>query len=113
MSPLLCKALMLHPLVGPPSSYAEYLSARPIDHAWGLLGGFIWAVGTVSNLISGDSLGFALSYAIGQAAPMVATLWGLLYYKEFAGAGTRTLLLVLAMFTLYTGAILMVALSKK
>merc|ERR1712079_78404 len=33
-------------------------------HVWGLLGGFVWALGTVANLVSGKPLGFALSYAL-------------------------------------------------
>ena len=69
--------------------------------------------GTVFNLISGGKIGLALSYSIGQAAPMVATLWGIAYYREFAGAGARTVLLVLMMFVLYFGAIALVALSKQ
>ena len=53
------------------------------EHYWGLLGGAVWGAGTAANLVSGSSIGLALSYAIGQAAPMVATAWGLFYYGEF------------------------------
>ena len=54
----------------------------------------------------------ALSYAVGQAAPMVATLWGLFYYREFRGAPKQSLQFVGLMFVLYVGAILLIASSK-
>ena len=52
---------------------------------WGKFGGFVWGLGTLANLVSGEEIGFALSYAVGQSAPLVAILWGVLYYKEFKG----------------------------
>jgi len=111
-SPVLCKILMVYPLVGPRSTYRAYVELPPVAHVWGLLGGVVWAVGTIANLISGDKLSLALSYAIGQAAPMVATLWGLLYYHEFRGARAPTYLLVLGMMMLYSLAVVLVAASK-
>ena len=95
------------------SSYATWACQLGLrDHAWGVAGGVIWAVGTLSNLISGDKIGMALSYAVGQAAPMVATLWGIFYYHEFRGAPLRSTLFVALMFALYVGAIGLIALSK-
>ena len=111
-SPAICACLMRWPLVGSPTTFATYAKLSPRDHALGWLGGAIWAVGTVSNLLSGSKLGLALSYAIGQAAPMVASLWGLVYYREFAGASYRTAALVASMFVLYLAAIALTACSK-
>jgi glucose uptake protein len=110
---VICKLLMLTPIIGERSTYASWVGSLALsDHSWGLAGGVIWAVGTLSNLISGDSIGMALSYAVGQAAPMVATLWGLFYYHEFRGAPLRSKLFVALMFALYIGAILLIAWSK-
>ena len=53
--------------------------------------------------------GVAISYAIGQSAPMVAALWGVLAWKEFAGAGGRAKLYLALMFVFYCFAILLVA----
>jgi len=44
----------------------------------GLLGGAIWGIGTVFNLVAANFTGVAISYTIGQSAPMVAALWGVL-----------------------------------
>jgi glucose uptake protein len=112
-SPLVCKLLMTFPLVGRSATFGDYARVSCYHHFLAWLGGAVWAVGTVFNLISGGKIGLALSYSIGQAAPMVATLWGILYYREFAGAGARTVLLVATMFVLYFGAIALVAMSKQ
>ena len=63
----------------------------PFSIFWGVFGGFpadnLGSVAlTQANLVSGDELGYAISYAIGQSAPLVATLWGLLWYREFTGS---------------------------
>lgn len=111
-SPPICALLLRRPIVGAASSLGAYCALPATAHLYGLAGGATWAVGTCSNLISGASLGFALSYAIGQAAPMVATLWGLFYYREFAGAGRKCFLLVASSMTMYSAAIALVASSK-
>src|SRR6202142_525057 len=79
---------MKHPLVGEPVSFSGFFSGPPSGHLLGLLGGCIWGLGTVFNLTAGKFTGQAISYAIGQSAPMVAALWGVLAWKEFAGSGT-------------------------
>jgi glucose uptake protein len=75
----------------------------------GLLGGAIWGTGTVFSLTAGKLTGQAISYAIGQSAPMVAALWGVLAWKEFAGSGTRAKMYLVLMFVFYGLAILLVA----
>ena len=42
--------------------------------------------GTVFDLVASTQTGVAISYSIGQSAPMVAALWGIFAWKEFAGA---------------------------
>ena len=44
----------------------------------------------------------ALAYAVGQSAPMVATGWGVFYYKEFNGAPNTAWGCLVAMVALYT-----------
>ena len=63
----------------------------------------------VFNLVAASYTGVAISYAIGQSAPMVAALWGVLAWKEFAGSGTRAKLYLALMFVFYGLAILLVA----
>jgi len=100
---------MKKPLVGEPVSFAGFFGGPPRGHLLGLAGGMIWGIGTVFNLVAGRSMSFAISYAIGQSAPMVAALWGVLAWKEFAGSGTRSKLYLALMFVFYAFAILLVA----
>ena len=53
--------------------------------------------------------GVAISYAIGQSAPMVAALWGVLAWKEFQGANRQAKAFLAFMFLFYILAILLVA----
>src|SRR2546426_11077276 len=100
---------MKKPLVGEPVSFSGYFRGQASGHMLGLLGGVIWGTGMVFNLVAANFTGVAISYAIGQSAPMVAALWGGLAWKEFAGAGTRAKLYLWLMFVFYCLAILLVA----
>ncbi|HZU22701.1 MAG TPA: GRP family sugar transporter [Terriglobales bacterium] len=93
--------LMRRPLSGEPVGFAGYFSARPSYHTLGLLGGAVWGLGTVFNFVAASLTGVAISYAIGQAAPMVAALWGVFVWKEFAGANMKAKAYLAAMFVSY------------
>lgn len=100
---------MKHPLVGEPVSLGGFFRGSASGHLLGLLGGAIWGTGTVFSLTAGKLTGQAISYAIGQSAPMVAALWGVLAWKEFAGSGPRAKAYLALMFVFYGLAILLVA----
>jgi glucose uptake protein len=100
---------MKRPLVGEPVSFAGFFSAPISGHALGLLGGFIWGIGMVFNLVAASFTGVAISYAIGQSAPMVAALWGVLAWKEFEGAPGKAKMYLVLMFVFYCLGILLVA----
>src|SRR5450755_2130533 len=100
---------MRKPLVGGPVSFSGYFSGPASGHALGLLGGFIWGIGMVFNLVAGNLTGVARSYAIGQSAPMVAALWGIFVWKEFAGAPGKAKIYLTLMFVFYAFGILLVA----
>jgi glucose uptake protein len=100
---------MKKPLVGEPVSFAGYFKGPISAHALGLLGGFIWGIGMVFNLVAASFTGVAISYAIGQSAPMVAALWGVLAWKEFEGAPGKAKMYLALMFVFYCVGILLVA----
>jgi glucose uptake protein len=97
--------LMRRPLIDVPVSMSEYSAGGIRWHLLGFLGGVVWATGTASNLVAGNSVGFAVSYAIGQSAPLVASLWGIFVWKEFAGASVTAKRALVAMFVFYLAAI--------
>jgi glucose uptake protein len=100
---------MKKPLVGEPVSFGGFFSGQPSGHLLGLAGGVIWGTGMVFNLVAASFTGVAISYAIGQSAPMVAALWGVLAWREFAGSGSRAKIYLALMFIFYALAILLVA----
>ncbi len=97
------------PLVGEPVSFSGLFRGPASGHLLGLLGGVIWGIGTVFNLVAANFTGVAISYAIGQSAPMVAALWGILAWKEFDNAGSRAKAYLALMFIFYGLAIFLVA----
>ena len=100
---------MKHPLVGVPVKFGELFRGPASGHMLGLLGGVIWGAGTVFNLVAANFTGVAISYAIGQSAPMVAALWGVLAWKEFQGANRQAKTFLALMFLFYLFAILLIA----
>ena len=81
---------------------------------WYLLGfgSLVWfmlAVPMTFNLVAANYTGVAISYAIGQSAPMVAALWGVLVWKEFKGAPGKAYGYLAMMFLFYVLAILLVS----
>lgn len=93
--------LMRKPLEGPPIPFSEYFAGGLKTHLVGVLGGSIWALGNLFNLIAAGKAGPAISYGLGQGATLVAALWGVLIWKEFKGGGAQVNKLITAMFVLF------------
>ena len=100
---------MKKPLVGETVDFRGFFRGPMSGHLLGLLGGGIWATGTVFNLVAANLTGVAISYAIGQSSPMVAALWGIFAWKEFAGANYKAKAYLALMFVFYFLAILFIA----
>jgi glucose uptake protein len=101
--------LMRKPIVGTPVAAGDYFRAPASYHALGLLGGAIWGTGAVFNFVAASLVGVAISYAIGQASPMIACLWGVFAWKEFRGASMRAKGYLAAMFAAYVLALVLIA----
>jgi glucose uptake protein len=94
------------PVEGPPVKIGAYFKGTGGQHALGIVGGMIWATGAIANFTAASApesvqVGPAISYAIGQGATMVSALWGLLVWKEFAGADARVKTLIAVMLLLF------------
>ena len=100
---------MKKPLVGEPVNFPDFFRGPASGHILGLLGGGIWGTGMVFNLVAANFTGVAISYAIGQSAPMVAALWGVLAWKEFRGADKKAYVYLTLMFVFYLLAILVIS----
>jgi len=105
--------MMRSPVSGAPLSVRDYFRGDRAWHFWGILGGVIWGVGTISNFVASYAhmVGPAASYALGQGATMVATIWGVFVWKEFKGADATTKRLLALMFAFFIVGLLTVALA--
>ena len=101
--------LMKRPLVGEAVGFSGYAAAPASYHVLGLLGGVVWGVGTVFNFVAASLVGVAISYAIGQASPMIAALWGVFVWREFRGSNRRARLYLVGMFVSYLLALVLIA----
>ena len=93
--------VMRKPFVGEPVSYSQYFKGNGKTHLVGMLGGAIWCLGTALSYITAEKAGPAVSYALGQGAPMVAAIWGVFIWKEFKGAKKGVYGLLALMFCLF------------
>ena len=66
-----------------------------------VLGGSVWCLGTAFSYIAAGKAGAAISYALGQGAPMIAAVWGVFIWKEFKGADRKTNTLLAVMFLFF------------
>jgi glucose uptake protein len=93
--------VMKKPFQGEPVTYKAYFNGNMKTHLVGVLGGLIWALGTALSYIAAGKAGAAISYALGQGAPMIAAIWGVFVWKEFKGSNKQTNVLLALMFLLF------------
>ena len=103
---------MRKPVEGEPVKMNVYKTGTIKTHVLGILGGAIWALGTIFSYMAVGAANPAIAYALSNAAPVVAILWGLFVWKEFNGApkGTNTLLFL--MFVGYLTGLVLITLSN-
>jgi glucose uptake protein len=107
---------MTFPVSGEPLELRRYFQGTGRQHLLGLAGGVIWMAGAITNFVAASSpvsvqVGPAVSYALGQGATLVSALWGLLVWKEFAGANQRVKLLLMTMLVLFVSGLAMVSIA--
>ena len=93
--------VMKKPFVGEPVTYKQYFAGNAKTHLVGMLGGAIWCLGTALSYITSKAAGPAVSYALGQGAPMIAAIWGVFVWKEFKGSDRNVYGLLALMFLFF------------
>lgn len=102
---------MKRPFVGSPVSYKEYFAGNFKTHLVGIFGGLVWGLGTAFSYIAAGKAGAAISYALGQGAPMIAAFWGVFIWKEFAGSSKSVNRLLALMFVLFIAGLSLIVVS--
>lgn len=100
-TPIFVPIVMRYPIEGTPVKMKEYFRGNLFTHLTGIIGGCIWMFGMVVSFMSAGATNPAISYALSNAAPVVAILWGVFIWKEFKGAPKGTNSLLIAMFLLF------------
>ncbi len=92
---------MKKPVSGEPVAFSAFFKGGFPIHLVGVLGGSIWGLGTLLSFVTSGAASPAIAYALGQGATLVSALWGILIWKEFAGAPKKSTVLNFAMFVLF------------
>ena len=94
---------MRRPVQGEPilDGAKRYFAGSFPTHLVGAIGGAIWSLGTLLSFVTAGAASPAIAYALGQGATLVSALWGILIWKEFAGAPKKSAVLNFAMFVLF------------
>lgn len=103
--------LMKKPFVGEHVTYKQYFKGGFSTHMVGILGGAIWCLGTAFSYIAAGKAGAAISYALGQGAPMIAAIWGVFIWKEFKGSSKTVNWLLGLMFLLFISGLTLIIIS--
>ncbi len=104
--------LMRRPVEGAPVRFKDYLQGSSRNHLMGWLGGIIWCIGMSFSILASDKAGPAISYGLGQGATVVAALWGIYIWKEFAGAPKGVSKMLHAMLLLYVAGLALIVLAR-
>jgi glucose uptake protein len=103
---------MRWPVEGVPVKMADYFRGDARTHLTGILGGVIWMTGMIFSYMAVGAANPAIAYALSNAAPVVAILWGVLVWKEFRDAPKGTNSLLWIMFALYIAGLVLITLSN-
>jgi glucose uptake protein len=96
------------PVQGKPVDLSWYFKGAARVHYLGLIGGALWAVGLLANLVASRAEGPAaapaeLVYGMTHGGGLVSALWGLVVWREYDGAeaGVRTFMSVMMVLFLF------------
>lgn len=104
--------LMKKPIVGDILYYKNYFKTSRY-HLYGLFGGAISGLGTGISFISSEIVAPAIAYGLAQGSTLVAVLWGIFYWKEFTGVRRVIAFIILLMLILYSGGLILIAISGR
>jgi glucose uptake protein len=111
-TPLFNPFFMRYPVQGEPIKMKEYFKGSLGTHSTGIIGGFIWMLGMVVSFMSAGAANPAISYALSNAAPVAAILWGIFIWKEFKGAPKGTNALLITMFIFFLIGLVLISMSN-
>lgn len=93
------------PVQGKPLELGEYFKGKGRQHLMGLLGGALFIGGVIAAFVSERATGPAsaspaLYFGLARGGVILAALWGVFYWKEFAGTEAKVRTFVIVMLVL-------------
>jgi glucose uptake protein len=104
--------IMKKPIEGSPVHYRDYFGGEIKNHLAGIVGGVIWCMGMMFNVLGGAKAGFAISYGLGQGAVIIAALWGIFVWREFKNAPKKSDVYLAMMIGLFAIGVLCLILAR-
>ena len=104
---------MRYPVQGHQVTMHDYWKGSFNTHLIGVFGGSVWMLGMVLSFMAAGAAGPAISYALSNAAPVVAILWGIWVWKEFSAAPPGTNRILIVMFVAYLIGLTLITYSKE
>lgn len=111
-TPIFNSIAMRNPVSGNKVTMKDYFAGSTRTHLIGVLGGLIWMGGMVVSFMGAGAANPAISYALSNASPVVAMIWGVFVWKEFKGAPKGTNSLISSMFILFILGLVLITFSN-
>jgi glucose uptake protein len=107
---------MNFPVAGEPLQFGSYFKGTRKQHGIGLLAGLVWGAGAIASFLAGAARRVqpepAVTTALSQGAVLIALLWGVLAWHEFAGATLRVKTLLWGMLVLFVAGVALISLAS-
>lgn len=104
--------MMFPPLGQPKSCWSAYFKDHGLLAFWGFLSGVTVSAANILQFLGGQAAGYAASDLV-QANPIVATIWGIAFFREYRKASKQAYVCLVLMYLLYIGAVVLLAVSAK
>jgi glucose uptake protein len=103
---------MKKPVEGEPVTMKLYWKGTMKEHVAGITGGMIWMLGMILSFMAVGVTNPAITYALSNAALIVAILWGAVVWKEFKDAPKGTNRLMWIMFVCFILGLVLITYSN-
>ena len=111
-TPIFNTLAMRNPVEGNKVTMKDYFAGDIKTHLIGILGGFIWMGGMVISFMGAGAANPAIAYALSNASPVIAMIWGVFIWKEFKEAPKGTNKYLAIMFSLFVIGLVVITMSN-
>jgi glucose uptake protein len=105
------------PVQGEPVQVRQYFKGTKKQHLLGLFAGILLGTGVLAKMVAAggnppSGVQPLLAYVLGGSAAVLAALWGLIPWREFKGASSRVVMMLLSGLVLYLAGVAVIAAGR-